>query len=178
MRIASLKSRTARSRSPLRVARVPFSRSAVTLALMGFMSGVLSACAEVAPDAAFGDMTGAASCGSGAPYGTASRAATSPGDIDADGGIVEGVRPEVISMRAATPASQGGSVSDFCVSGSVLARPVSRVQALRSEIDPPLPHAADVVAVGGALDGTVNSARIGPTRVGPWSAGTRAASAG
>ena len=43
-------------------------------------------------------------------------------------------------MSAAKPASQGGSVSDFGVWGSVLARPVSCVQALRSDIDDPLPQ--------------------------------------
>src|SRR5262252_5072111 len=87
MRIASLKSRTARSRSPLRLARLPLSMSAVTLALTGLMGGggdsgagaVRGAVSEAALAAL--PQVSSAAFGSGAPCGGALSAPLSPADL-------------------------------------------------------------------------------------------------
>src|SRR5216684_3856418 len=169
MRIASLKSRNARSRSPFRTASWPLAMSAATLALIGAVTGDRRACGAAAAFAALAD---SAAPGAGALYGiallTAKSSAVNTGPFSAFAG------PQVMSLKAAKPSSQGGSISVF---GASAARPrpeTLRAQVLGSDVDDPPPHAAVIIVVADARGSDAGAARTGASRVEPRPANTSA----
>src|SRR5258708_28593095 len=144
MRIASLKSRTARSRSPLRVAWLPLAMSAAILALIGFTGG-RGACGAAAGGAVSADMRAASAAG--ATYGvappTAKSSAVTAGPLSAFAG------PHVRLPKAAKLSSQSGSFSVFGVCAA-RPRPETLRAQVRSDVDDPLPHGAAGIVVPGA----------------------------
>src|SRR6266849_2809165 len=154
MRIAAPKSRTARSRSPLRAACWPLAMSAAILALNGFTRGVRDTDGAAAGGAApAGDMI--ALSGIGAPYGVALPTTKSSAAILGRSKALEGARPEVKSPEAVKRSSQEAPASVCGVSAAVPRPETPRVQGLRSYIDDPLPHAAVIVV---ASDSAANLA--------------------
>src|SRR5215475_1146684 len=148
MRMASFRSRRACSRSPARVARLPLSMSAVTLALAGFMGTV------------WVTSKGAAIC----PASNVTRAESfSLGTgVDTDG--IE-ARPDVAPSKAAKPESPGGSAS----------APLPRAycaQTARSKIDDPL-HDADIAAAVGVLRLKASGSILRPASHRPTGPSTR-----
>src|SRR5215831_13743280 len=147
MRIASLKSRTARSRSPLRLACLPLAISAATLALTGFVMAAGVACGGAAGAAASSDMGVGSSARAvyGVTLPTAKSSAATTGPLRA----LDDPQLEVISLKAPL-STQGGSFSVFGAAAAVARPEVFRAQGLLSDIDDPLPHAAAIIVVAGA----------------------------
>src|SRR6266436_795103 len=153
MRIAPLKSRTARSRSPLRAACWPLAMSAATLALIGLVRGDRGACGAAARDATPADGMIALS-GGGPPYGVALPTTKSSAGTGGRLKVLDGARPEVRSPEAVKRSSQEAPVSVFGVSAAGPRPEAARVQGLGSYIDDP--HAAAIVVV--VSDSAANAA--------------------
>src|SRR6266436_7372157 len=170
MRIASLRSRTARSRSPLSVAWLPLAMSAAILALIGFTGG-RGACGAAAGGAASADMSAASRAG--ATYGVAPPTAKSSAATAGPFSAFAGPEPQVMSLKAVKLSSQSGSFSVFGVSAA-RPRPETLRAQVRSDVDDPRPHAAIIIVVAGARGSAAGPARNGTARVEPRSAETSA----
>src|SRR5258708_36308235 len=136
--------------------------SAATLALMGAVTGDRRACGAAACVAALAD---SAASGAGALYGIALLTAKSSADNTGPFSAFAG--PQVMSLKAAKPSSQGGSISVF---GASAARPrpeTLRAQVLGSDVADPPPHAAVIVVVADTRGSAAGPGRTGVSRAEP-----------